>query len=290
MHPRNRHAGGYDFPRLVAAAPALGRFLRPAPHGGLSLDFADPDAVKALNGALLAEAYGIQDWDLPPDRLVPPVPGRADYVHHLADLLALDRGGFPPTGPAVTVLDIGTGASLIYPVIGYGDYRWSFIATEVDPPALDSARRLLAANPDLAAAVDLRRQTEAGAIFRGVLKAGERVDATLCNPPFHASAREAREAAQAKWRKLGLRAGAARNFGGQGPELWCAGGELGFIRRMIEESGRVAGQVGWFTTLVAKSAHLPQLKELLRRAGVRDLRVVAMAQGQKQSRFLAWRF
>lgn len=290
LHPRNRHAGGYDFPRLAAACPSLGPFLRRTPHGGLSIDFADPAAVKALNQALLQTAYGLR-WDLPPGYLCPPIPGRADYLHHLADLLAESAGGALPRGPSVRVLDVGVGANAIYPLLGHREYGWRFVGSDLDGTALASAARILAANPGLDQAIVLRRQTDPAAIFAGVVDPGERFDLTLCNPPFHASLREAREAAQAKWRKLGRgSAGAARNFGGQGAELWCEGGEAGFIRRMIAESAALGGRVRWFTTLVSSSRNLPAVHRALRQAGVRDFRTVPMAQGQKQSRFVAWTF
>ncbi|WP_243286988.1 23S rRNA (adenine(1618)-N(6))-methyltransferase RlmF [Geothrix terrae] len=289
LHPRNRHGGGYDFPRLAAASPELGPFVRRAPHGGPTIDFADPAAVKALNRALLLEAYGIRGWDLPPGALCPPIPGRADYLHHLADLLA--EGGPVPRGAAVRALDIGTGASLIYPLLGHREYGWSFVGSDMDGAALASAARILAANPGLEVAIALRRQPDPKAIFRNVVGPDERFDLTLCNPPFHASAREAREAAQAKWRKLGRgSAGMARNFGGQGSELWCEGGEAGFVRRMIDESATLRTRVRWFTTLVSSSANLPGLQRALRQAGAVEIRTVPMAQGQKQSRFLAWTF
>ncbi len=291
LHSRNRHAGGYDFPRLVEASPQLGAFVRTARHGGPSIDFADPVAVKALNRALLAEAYGIRDWDLPPGYLCPPLPGRADYVHHLADLLAADGDGTPPQGATIRVLDVGVGASAVYPLIGQRDYGWTFVGSEVDAPALASALRILEANPDLGENITLRRQTDRNAIFRGVIQASERFDLTLCNPPFHGSMRAVREAAQAKWRKLGRAAqGPARNFGGQGVELWCEGGEAGFIRRMITESLELNDRVRWFTTQVSNSASLPAVHRALRQAEALDIRTVPMAQGQKQSRFVAWSF
>ncbi|MFN7957394.1 MAG: 23S rRNA (adenine(1618)-N(6))-methyltransferase RlmF [Holophagaceae bacterium] len=291
LHPRNRHAGGYDFARLVAASPELGPFVLRARHGGASIDFTDPAAVVALNRALLAEAYGIRGWDLPPGYLCPPIPGRADYLHHLADLLASGNGGAIPRGAAVRVLDIGVGANAIYPLVGHREYGWSFVGSELDEAALASAARILAANPGLGQAIELRRQRNRNAIFAGVIQPGERFDLTLCNPPFHGSAREAREATQAKWRKLGRGAsGAARNFGGQGPELWCEGGEAGFLHRMIEESVALGRQVRWFTSLVSSSATLPGAHRLLRQAGAQDIRTVPMAQGQKQSRFVAWSF
>ena len=288
-HPRNRFAAGYDLPRLAQACPELGPFLRRAPHGGLSVDFADPAAVKALNRALLLEAYGLRGWELPQGYLVPPVPGRADYLHHLADLLA--EGGAPPRGAAVRALDLGTGASLIYPILGHGEYGWSFVGTDLDPGALASAERILAANPALRGAVALRRQADPRRLFAGIVQPGERFDLSLCNPPFFASAREAREAARTKWRKLGRsREGTLRNFGGQGPELWCEGGEAGFLGRMIAESAAFREQVRWFTALVSKSAALPGLQRALRQVAPARVRVVPMGQGQKQSRFLAWSF
>ena len=291
LHPRNRHATGYDFAALVLASPDLGAFVLRAKHGGPSIDFTDPAAVVALNRALLAEAYGIQGWDLPPGYLCPPIPGRADYVHHLADLLAGSNDSVPPTGPAIRVLEIGVGASAIYPLIGHREYGWSFVGTDLDGVALASAARILAANPGLDSAIELRQQRDRKAIFSGVMQAGDRFDLTLCNPPFHGSMREVREVAEQKWRKLGRgTAGMARNFGGQGAELWCEGGEVGFISRMITESITLGEQVRWFTSLVSSSASLPNLHRLLRQVEARAIRTVPMAQGQKQSRFLAWSF
>lgn len=291
LHPRNRHAAGYDFPRLRAAVPALAPFLRTAPHGGPTIDFADPAAVRALNAALLAEAYGIRGWDLPPGCLCPPIPGRADYLHHAADLLAGDRDGALPRGGAIRVLDIGTGASLVYPLLGHAEYGWRFVGTDVDRAALASAARILAANPACGEAIELRRQGDPRAVFAGVVAAEERFDLTLCNPPFHPSLRAARAAAEAKWRKLGRGAGRAdRNFGGQGAELWCEGGEAGFLQRMVAESRDLGGRVCWFSSLVSSSATLPGLQRALRQAGAAEVRTVAMAQGQKQSRFVAWSY
>jgi 23S rRNA (adenine1618-N6)-methyltransferase len=291
LHPRNRHSRHHDFERLAAVCPELRTWLRRAPHGGLSVDFADPAAVRALNKALLADAYGVRAWEIPSGYLCPPVPGRADYVPHLAALLAGDHEGRIPRGPAVRVLDVGVGASAIYALIGHRDYGWSFVGSDVDETALASASRILAANPDLAQAIVLRRQADPGAAFAGVVRDGERFDLTLCNPPFHASARAAAEAAREKWRKLGRSAsGTTRNFGGQGAELWCAVGELGFIRRMVAESAAFASQVGWFTTLVSSSGSLPAVQRALRQAGARRVRTVPMAQGQKRSRFVAWSF
>lgn len=293
LHPRNRHQGSYDFPALMRASPALRPFVAPTPRGNLSIDFTDPQAVRALNRALLALHHGVRDWDIPADFLCPPIPGRADYLHHLADLLAEGNGGRIPRGATTRLLDVGTGANGVYPLIGFKEYGWHFVGSDIAPAALDAFGRTLAANPDCAAAIELRLQPEPQAIFAGILQPGERYAATLCNPPFHASPDDAVRGSQRKWKNLGKTTSKQvplLNFGGQAAELWCPGGEAAFIDRMIRESRACARQVGWFTCLVSKASNLPPLQAALRREQAGEVRVVAMAQGQKQSRFLAWRF
>jgi 23S rRNA (adenine1618-N6)-methyltransferase len=294
MHPRNRHQERYDFAALTRAWPPLKTHLVRTPDDRQSIDFASPVAVRALNRALLQSQYGISGWQFPDGYLCPPIPGRADYVHGLADLLAECNDGVIPRGASVRALDVGTGASCIYPLLGHVDYGWSFVGSEVDATALASAREILAANPGRASGIELRLQSDPGRILKGIIQAGERFDLTLCNPPFHASAAEAAQASANKWDKLG-RPGAgrtrpARNFGGQARELWCRGGEVAFVRQMIHESAEFATSVYWFSSLIARGGHLASLKQHLGKVGALDVRTVAMGQGQKQSRFLAWSF
>ncbi len=292
LHPRNLHRERYDFPQLLKACPDLAPFVAKNAYGDLSIDFADPRAVRTLNKALLAHFYGVTHWDIPADYLCPPIPGRADYLHHLADLLGSDLGGGFPRGGATRVLDIGTGANCIYPILGNRIYGWRFVGSDIDPAALAAAARILRANPGLAEAIDLRLQPNPGAIFQGLVGPGETFVLTMCNPPFHASLQEARDGSQRKWRNLGKGAGGApvRNFGGQGAELWCPGGEAVFVVRMIEESARIPAQCLWFTTLLSRASNLPGVRGALKRAGARAIRILEMAQGQKQSRIVAWTF
>lgn len=294
LHPRNRHQGRYDFPALIRRHPALAAFVILNPYGKKSIDFANPEAVKTLNRALLAEHYGIRHWDIPPGYLCPPIPGRADYLHGLADLLAADHDGVIPRGASLQLLDIGVGANCIYPLIGHREYGWRFLGADIDPTALASAEAIVRWNPGLAEAIRLRRQADPAHIFQGLLQADERFDLSLCNPPFHASPEEATCGSRRKWRNLGKldpgRKLPLLNFGGQGAELHCPGGEAAFVGRMIAESAQFAGQVYWFSSLISKAANLPVARAALKKAGAGEVRVVPMAQGQKQSRFIAWTF
>ncbi len=283
LHPRNRFRTRYDFPQLIACSPTLAAFVKANAHGDDSIDYADPQAVKALNQALLKHAYGLQHWDIPPGYLCPPIPGRSDYIHHLADLISLRRGS------DVRVLDIGTSANCIYPLIGASEYGWSFAGTEVDPVALRWAKKIVAANSSVAGLIECRLQKSAMKCFQGIIQPGERFDLTMCNPPFHASAAEAAAGTHRKLRNLGEKKDVL-NFGGKAGELWCEGGELAFIRRMIEESVAFADRCGWFTTLVSKSEHLPRLEKTLRQVKASEVKIIDMAQGQKKSRILAWTF
>ena len=292
LHPRNPHRAPYDFPLLSKASPELAAFVRPNPHGSLSIDFANPIAVKALNRALLRHFYGIEYWDIPKSYLCPPIPGRADYVHYLADLLAESNGGTLPPSEEITVLDVGVGANCIYPIIGRCEYGWHFVGSDIDGVAVRAAQQIEAANPALAGAIEARLQPTRTRIFDGLIQAGEVFDLTMCNPPFHASAAAAAAGSQRKTTSLGTGRGPrpVLNFGGQHNELWCEGGEAGFIRRMVQESARRPRASYWFTSLVSKKETLPGVYRALQTAGATTVRTIEMAQGQKKSRLVAWTF
>ncbi|WP_281211568.1 23S rRNA (adenine(1618)-N(6))-methyltransferase RlmF [Pseudomonas fulva] len=293
LHPRNRHQGRYDFPSLIKAHPDLARFTLTNPHGKPSIDFANPEAVRVFNRALLKAQYGIQHWDIPANYLCPPIPGRADYLHVAADLLAADNAGQLLKGVQVRVLDIGVGANCIYPLLGHSDYRWRFLGSDIDPVALASAKAIIQAN-GLDKVINLRQQSNPAHILSGLLKDDERFDLTLCNPPFHASREEATRGSQRKWKNLGKQDPKRKlpvlNFGGQNNELWCEGGEIRFVTQLINESAQYANQTLWFTSLVSKASNLAALEAALKKAGAAAVRVVEMGQGQKQSRMLAWSF
>jgi 23S rRNA (adenine1618-N6)-methyltransferase len=292
LHPRNRHHGRYDYAQLSQASPELAAFVAPNAHGEPGVDFANPAAVKALNRALLRQFYGIDNWDVPAGYLTPPIPGRADYLHYLADLLADSNGGVIPRGKGIRVLDVGVGANCIYPIIGQREYGWRFVGTEVDPTAARVARQIVASNRSLSGAVDIRLQPHATDIFSGVVKPSEHFDLTLCNPPFHASAAEAEASSRRKEQHLGTAKGPkpTPNFGGQPHELWTPGGEATFLWRMAEESAHLRHSIYWFTALVSKKDTLPGLYKSLRKLQATDVRTVGMSQGHKSSRFVAWTF
>lgn len=295
LHPRNPHRARYDFPALTQASPPLAAFVHVNKFGDASIDFANPEAVKALNQALLKHFYGIAHWDIPAGYLCPPIPGRADYLHYVADLLADSNGGTLPRSKGISVLDIGVGANCIYPIIGHQAYGWRFVGSETDPVALRAARNIVEANTALQGSIDLRHQPNASHLLTNIARRGEVFDATICNPPFFASLAEAEAGTRRKTASLGGRnAGRAappvRNFGGQASELWYPGGEEAFVRLLVKESRQMQASCLWFTTLVSQSHTLPGVYKELQWAEAVEIKTIEMAQGQKKSRFVAWTF
>jgi 23S rRNA (adenine1618-N6)-methyltransferase len=292
LHPRNVHNERYDFDALTSSCAELKPFVKPNKYGDLSVNFSDPLAVKILNKALLKHFYGIGYWDLPDQYLCPPIPGRADYIHYIADLLASSNGGVIPKGSGIRGLDIGTGANCIYPLLGNKLYGWQFVGTEIDPKALEHAQKIVDLNDPIADLIFLRKQSSSLSIFKDIIHRDERFDFTICNPPFHASAEEAQQHAQRK--VSNLKGKQVRkptlNFGGVSHELWCNGGEKAFINQMISESELYAQQCFWFTSLVSKQTTLASIFKTLEQSRALDTRIIEMAQGQKISRFVAWTF
>lgn len=284
LHPRNRHREGYDFDALIDAHAALAPFVELNKYGTRSINFFDPKAVRELNAALLALYYNIEWWQIPPSALTPPIPGRADYIHYLADVVGAKR-------KSVRCLDIGTGASCIYPIIGHAEYGWEFVGSDIDQTSLNCAKQILERNPQFGGDISLRLQSDHTKIFEGVILPGEHFDVTLCNPPFHDSAQSAEQGTRRKLRALGAKdKKTTLNFSGRSNELWCEGGERAFIERMIAESRLFASQCGWFSTLVSKEDNLPHLRAALHRAKVRQHQTIEMHQGNKRSRILMWHY
>ncbi|MEZ9605070.1 23S rRNA (adenine(1618)-N(6))-methyltransferase RlmF [Vibrio sp. 10N.261.55.A10] len=316
LHPRNQHTGRYNFELLVAALPELKEHLIKNPVGEDTINFSDPLAVKLLNKALLAHHYGVKHWDIPAGYLCPPIPGRADYIHRVADILNSDGQGEPYNHASVKALDIGVGANCIYPIIGATEYKWRCTGTDVDSVSIKTANFIAESNPNLKGKIRARLQADSESIFKGVIKDNERYDVTICNPPFHSSLEEAEKGSQRKLDNLAAnrakkagqsfkpemnkkpvkldkstkQAKPTLNFGGQKAELWCPGGEAAFIMKMARESQLFATQVLWFTTLISKKDNVDMVRSELGKLRAKQVKVVEMSQGQKVSRFIAWTF
>lgn len=292
LHPRNKHRERYDFKMLTASYPELAKYVKINDYNDESIDFFNPEAVKTLNKALLKHYYDIHYWDIPANYLCPPIPGRADYIHYAADLLAIKNNGEIPKGSKVKCLDIGVGANCVYPIIGNKEYAWSFIGSETDTVSMESAKKIIELNPSLKDNVELRLQNNSKLIFEGIIQENEYFDLSICNPPFHSSPEEAQYGNVRKISNLKNKKASKPelNFGGQNNELWCDGGEVKFVCDMIFQSQKFANSCFWFTTLVSKQSNLRSIYSALKKVKALDVKTIQMSQGNKISRIVAWTF
>ena len=285
LHPRNKHREAYDFQTLRKALPELDHFIKVNEYGNESIDFFNPEAVKTLNFALLKQFYKIENWEIPPNYLCPPIPGRADYIHYLADIIG-------PQKSEIRCLDVGVGANCIYPIIGVSEYNWSFVGSDIDPISIKNAQQIIDSNPILKNKIELRLQLNLKSIFDGIIQPNERFTATLCNPPFHSSAEKARIGSKRKLTNLKKESisSVTLNFGGQNNELWCEGGELQFVKQLILESQKFAKNCIWFSSLISKKDHLSTLYKFLKKQKEVEIKTIQMGQGNKISHLLVWTY
>lgn len=291
LHPRNLHRNSYDFDSLISCVPELKHYVYKNPYGNFTINFSIPKAVKLLNKALLEHFYGIKNWDIPDGNLCPPIPGRADYVHYIADLLA-ENHHQTPKGFSVKGLDIGAGANLVYPLIAHQSYGWRMVGTDINKDSLKNAQHILNKNPDLSSGIELRFQKNSNFIFKNIVSSEDKFAFSMCNPPFHDSEESVLKENLRKTKNLNTSKikNPNLNFSGQQSELWCEGGELAFISKMIEESTVFSSQVLWFTCLVSKKENLFKLNLLLNKLKAAEIKMIEMSQGQKVSRILVWTF
>lgn len=279
LHPNNKFNTGYNFDALIKVNPKLKEFVSKNKYDVITIDFSNPEAVKELNKGLLFTFDKISDWDFPDENLCPPIPGRLDYIHHLSDLISSEEN--------IKILDIGTGATCIYPLLGVAEHNWNFVATDINLDSLDTAQDIIDDN-NLGSKIELRQQFDEQHILKGILEDDDSFSATMCNPPFYKSAEEARGANRRKTRNLGNNAD--RNFSGNNNELCYVGGEKAFLHNYLYESSLFKNKSKWFTSLVSKKENVESLQKSSKKLGAKEFKVIPMHQGSKVTRIVCWRF
>jgi len=277
------YKNSYNFKELIVTYQALKPYVFVNPHGSETINFADPEAVKALNKALLKRYYNINYWEFPDVHLCPAIPGRVEYIHQLNYLLKPYK-----FKDSIHVLDVGTGATCIYPLLGNSVYQWSFVGSDIDPKAIKNAQMNIDKN-GLTESVTLRLQSEKSKILNGMMKPSDKYTLSMCNPPFYKSEQEALEAAQRKMKGLG-NAAPIRNFSGTANELWFEGGEKAFLHSYLYESSLHKTQCFWYTSLVSKKDLVKSMQKSLQKLGATQVKVINMQLGNKVSRIVAWTF
>ncbi|KAK1779767.1 DUF890 domain-containing protein-containing protein [Copromyces sp. CBS 386.78] len=282
---RNLYTKDPSFKYLGQKDPEFAPFL----DSKNQLDFTNPSAVMQLTKTLLKLDYGLK-IHLPPDRLCPPVPNRHNYILWISSLLSSSSYLHPSSDShqrPITGLDIGTGASAIYPLLGCTQHpSWSFIATDIDAHSLSYAQQNIALNSLESRIALLHRQPSQALIpFDCPLLIDKRIDFTMCNPPFYSSPSDLLSSAAKKARPpLTACTGAP-------VEMVCDGGEVQHVFRMIDESLVLREKVRWYTSMVGKVTSLEAVVARLRKEKVGNYAVTELVQGTKTKRWaVGWSF
>ncbi len=283
MHKRNLHKKQYNFNKLTKVNTELEHFVFTNElNNRQTIDFSNPDAVKALNSALLKAHYNIKHWEFPDENLCPPIPSRVDYLHYLSDLIG------DTSNSKTTILDIGTGATCIYPLLGTQVYNWNFVGTEIDQSSIKIAQTILDKN-NLSDNIKLRFQEDKNNILNGIIKPNDKFTASICNPPFFKSLEEAQNANKRKQENLGLES-TQRNFSGNNNEIWYKGGEKAFLHNYLYQSSLFKDNCEWFTSLVSKKENVKSMSASLKKLNAKEIKTINMATGNKVTRIVCWRF
>jgi 23S rRNA (adenine1618-N6)-methyltransferase len=282
MHPKNPFNTNYNFNQLINAVPELKECIVPGKFSRKSIDFSNSKAVYLLNKSLLKWRFNL-NWSLKEGHLCPAVPGRLDYLLNVQDLIPQIEGR------RIKMLDLGTGASLIYPLLATAAFNWECVGTEIDKVAITYAKGLIRMNSNMRG-TKVRRQEFKSQLLKGIMQKDDQFDVLVCNPPFYKTKSEAFAANAKKNKNLHGNEKVAHNFGGSPNELWYKGGEEAFLKKLASESAEYKNQILWFTSLVSKKENLRTFKRYIRKENPTELKVINLNQGNKTSQFIAWTF
>ena len=131
-----------------------------------------------------------------------------------------------------------------------------------------------------------------GPSLYGIVGKEDKIDLSICNPPFHSSVEDAQKGTQRKVKNLSGKdaVNPTLNFAGVSNELIYAGGEYKFIQNMIKESKKFAKNFCWFSTLVSKQSNLKGTYKSLEKLEAKQIRTIPMGTGNKSTRIVAWTF
>jgi 23S rRNA (adenine1618-N6)-methyltransferase len=253
------------------------------------LDFQDPETCRVLSKAILQTDFDLQ-IEVPDDRLCPPIPNRWNYVawiHALIDSTNPDFSCRYDPARKVAGLDIGTGASAIYTLLLLQSRpNWSMCVTDVDKKSFDSAARNLAIN-NMLTRIKMLQTTDLYPLIPMTYLGIDKLDFTICNPPFFTDENEMRNSTK------GLSKSQMPNAicTGSESEMVCAGGDLGFVTRIVNESLSLREKVTWYSSMLGKLDSAKAIINLLKQHGITNWAVGYLEPGRKTKRWVvAWSF
>ncbi|CAO3651414.1 unnamed protein product [Cunninghamella blakesleeana] len=241
----------------------------------------NPEAVRELTCCLLKRDFKLT-IDIPLNRLCPPIPNRLNYILWIEDILNETSNNNNQT---VYGIDIGIGASCIYPLLGcQQNQNWKFLGTEIDKESFKYAKENVI-NNQLQDRIFLYLNDDPSRIFL-LDKLDESIQYSfcMCNPPFFESDEELKNGLENKE----LEPSAICT--GTPSEMITDGGEFGFIQRMILESLKYKKKILWYTTMIGLKKTIRPIIQVLKQYEINNYVVTEFCQGRTKRWGLAWSF
>ncbi|CAC5388991.1 METTL16 [Mytilus coruscus] len=281
MHPRNKYKNKKaNFQYLAIKYPEFRKHVYPDVSGKLFLDFKNPDSLRQLSTTLMKEDFGL-DVVLPPDRLVPTIPLRLNYILWIEDILKDSSVEGDISG-----IDVGTGGSCVYPLLSARMNKWRFLATELDDTNFTCAVKNVERN-QMTNLIQVQKVEKSVVLLDVLNTSAATFTFCMCNPPFFMDNLEAQGITN------------TRSDDRPEPHSVCTasptesvafGGEVEFVKKMIHESLELKTKVRVYTSMVGKKTSLSPLKEELRKLKILNFSTTEFCQGKTMRWGLGWSF
>ena len=227
-----------DFLILIKEFPELKKYIikHDEKIEEFSFDWSNNDLSLLMTKSILNYYFNIKYYDIPKGFLIPPVPSRLNYLNLINELIKdIEKEN-------IIGVDIGTGANIIYPILGNSVCDWKFICSEINNESYNNAKLILQKN-NLEENINLIKQENKNNIFVSIINQENKYTFSMCNPPYYDYEQEIK--IEDKKRDTEY------NF----DEVYYEKGELGFFERYFEESICYKKNIFLFTILIGKKSN-----------------------------------
>lgn len=282
MHRRNIFRKEPDFKKLACDYQELKKFMTIGSKNKLKFDFKNPEALRALTCALL-HRYFQKRITLPPDRMIPAVPQRLNYICWIEDLVKLIEAQTSDLN--VIGIDIGTGASCIFPILScHRNPTWSFIGVEADAKSFSVALENVQKN-FMDERIRMIKISTEDTLNDILCLSTYPVTFIMCNPPFFEEEYGV---------TLELNSGRPKSSANTSDkvESVTSGGEIAFVGHMLEQSRHLKEEVTIYTSMLGRKQSLTHFKQTLSSLNEDNLSWTwaELCQGKTIRYAIAWSF
>ena len=240
-----------DFLTLIKEFPELKKYILKQNEDNeeeFQFDWSNNELSLLMDKSILNYYFNIKYYDIPKGFLIPPIPSRINYINLINSIITKLINDMDIKN--IIGIDIGTGANIIYPILGYSIYKWKFICTEINKEAYNNAKLILQKN-NLENNINIIKQNNKDNIFISILNRENKYIFSMCNPPYYNYENEIKLEDKKRDNEY--------NF----DEIYYKNGEYGFFQRYFEESICYKNNVFLYTILIGKKINAENIYDKL---------------------------